>query len=82
LNGLSKRADIVVYSRSMDPWMLIECKKPEVKLNQAVFDQAARYNLVMNVPYLAITNGLQLLAAEIRSDEAVFIQELPEYPAL
>jgi hypothetical protein len=37
---------------------------------------------VMNVPYLAITNGMQLLAAEIRSDEAVFIQELPEYPAL
>jgi len=82
LNGLSKRADIVVYSRSMDPWMLIECKKPEVKLNQAVFDQAARYNLVMNVPFLVISNGMQLLAAEIRSDEAVFIQELPEYPAL
>lgn len=82
LNGLSKRADIVVYSRTMDPWMLIECKKPELKLNQAVFDQAARYNLVMNVPYLAITNGMQLLAAEIQTDQAVFIQELPKFPAL
>ncbi len=82
LNGLSKRADIVVYSRTMDPWMLIECKKPELKLNQAVFDQAARYNLVMNVPYLAITNGMQLLAAEIQTDQAIFIQELPGFPAL
>lgn len=82
LNGLSKRADIVVYSRTMEPWMLIECKKPEVKLTQAVFDQAARYNLVMNVPYLAITNGMQLLAAEIQTDRAVFIQELPGYPTL
>jgi hypothetical protein len=82
LNGLSKRADIVVYSRTMEPWMLIECKKPEVKLTQAVFDQAARYNLVMNVPYLAITNGMQLLAAEIQTDRAVFIQELPRYPTL
>jgi hypothetical protein len=82
LNGLSKRADIVVYNRKLEPWMLVECKKMDVKLEQHVFDQAARYNLVMNVPYLLITNGMQLLAALISEGQAQFIQDLPEYPNL
>lgn len=82
LNGLSKRADIVVYDRKLQPWMLVECKKMDVKLDQSVFDQAARYNLVMNVPYLLITNGMQLLAALISNGQADFIKDLPEFPSL
>lgn len=82
LNGLSKRADIVVYDRKLQPWMLVECKKMDVKLDQSVFDQAARYNLVMNVPYLLITNGMQLLAALVSNGSAEFIQDLPEFPSL
>jgi hypothetical protein len=62
--------------------MLVECKKMDVKLDQSVFDQAARYNLVMNVPYLLITNGMQLLAALISNGQADFIQDLPEFPSL
>lgn len=82
LNGLSKRADIVVYDRKLQPWMLVECKKMDVKLDQSVFDQAARYNLVMNVPYLLITNGMQLLAALVSDGSAEFIQDLPTFPSL
>ena len=65
LNGLTKRADIVVYNVSLQPWMIVECKASSIKLSQAVFDQAARYNLVMNVPFLVITNGIQLWAASV-----------------
>ncbi len=65
VNGLSKRADIVVYDSEMNPWMLIECKAAEVEVNQSVFDQAARYNLSMKVPFLVVTNGMRLLAARI-----------------
>jgi type I site-specific restriction endonuclease len=81
LNKLSKRADIVIYNASSVPWMIIECKASSVKLNQAVFDQAARYNLVMNVPYLVITNGVQLLAAEIiHSDQKIIrLEQLPSW---
>jgi hypothetical protein len=57
-------------------------QKMDVKLEQHVFDQASRYNLVMNVPYLLITNGMQLLAALISEGQAEFIQDLPEFPAL
>ncbi len=65
VNGLFKRADIVVYTKSMKPWMIIECKSPSVALNQKVYDQAARYNLSLQVPYLLVTNGMKLFAAEI-----------------
>jgi len=81
LNKLSKRADILVYSAKLVPWMIIECKASTVKLNQSVFDQAARYNLVMNVPYLAVTNGIQLQAAEIiHSEERIIrLEKLPDW---
>jgi hypothetical protein len=36
----------------------------------------------MCVPYLLITNGMQLLAALISNGQADFIQDLPEFPSL
>jgi len=51
------RADIVVYDRYAKPLMIVECKRPEVELNQEVVDQAIRYNNELNVKYIAITNG-------------------------
>jgi hypothetical protein len=64
-NQLQKRADIVQYDKSGSPWMICECKQPSVKLNQDVFDQAAVYNLEFKVPYLLISNGLELRCAQI-----------------
>ena len=58
LNGLTRRCDIVVY-RDGHPWMVVECKKSEIPLTQKVCDQACRYNTVLRVPYLLLTNGEQ-----------------------
>ena len=79
--GKKERADIVVYTSTMEPWMIIECKAAEVELKQHVFDQAARYNLIHGVEYLVITNGLRLMAAEINSEfqSFNFLKELPKY---
>jgi len=57
LNGLQKRFDIVVFSREGIPKMIIECKAPEEKLDEKVFEQIARYNLSLKVDYLWVTNG-------------------------
>lgn len=65
LNGLTKRCDIVVYDRAVRPWMIVECKKESVPINQKVVDQACRYNLVLQVPYLLLTNGRQQLCLEV-----------------
>ena len=77
LHGMKKRADIVVFDSAMQPWMLVECKQADVHLSQAVFDQVARYNLSLKVPYLAITNGMTLLAAGIEQNDIRMLDGLP-----
>ena len=52
LNKMSRRCDILVHKPAGSPAVLVECKAPEVNITQAVFDQAARYNLVFKVKYL------------------------------
>jgi len=56
LNDTIKRYDIVIYKKGL-PHILVECKRPEIKLDEAVCAQIARYNIVLQVPYLMITNG-------------------------
>ena len=61
LNGMTRRCDIVVYDNEVKPFIIVECKKETVALTQKVWDQACRYNLVLQVPYLCLTNGAQQL---------------------
>ena len=81
LNSLSKRAAIVIYAADLTPWMLVECKAAEVEITQAVFDQAARYNITMRVPFLIVTNGIRLLAAKINFHEnkVEMLQTMPHF---
>ena len=64
LNGLRKRFDILVYDKTHQPWMLVECKAPEVLLSEDVLQQALRYNITVPVNYLVITNGNSTVAWE------------------
>ena len=52
-----RRADLVAYGRDGQPRLIAECKAPEVKLTQSVFDQVSRYNIVTLAPHLLVTNG-------------------------
>jgi hypothetical protein len=79
-NALHKRSDIVVYNREAKPWMLIECKAPEVPIDQSVLDQAAQYNHVLKARYLLVTNGLRHLCCEIDHEGNCFTY-LPDLPA-
>jgi len=58
---VKKRCDAVVYDRSMQPFMLIECKAETVPLTQKTLDQAITYNRKLNVPYLLLYNGVQTI---------------------
>ena len=79
--GLTKRCDIVVYDSDVKPFMIVECKKESVPLSQKAVDQASRYNLVLQVPYLVITNGRQLACLEVDSASNSLRQmlDLPPY---
>ena len=46
----------------MQPLMVVECKAPEVALDNSVVEQVTRYNMALMVKYLVITNGLATYA--------------------
>jgi len=62
LGELRKRFDILVYDRTHQPWMMIECKAPTVPLTKDVLVQLLRYNITVPVEYMAITNGSNTIA--------------------
>ena len=62
LNGQHQRADIVVVGPDLKPWLVVECKAPEVPLTRAVLDQVGRYNSVIGAPQVVVTNGLEVEA--------------------
>ena len=82
-NKMLYRADIVVFNRDLKPAMLVECKAPGVKLTEAVIDQVVRYNKVLDVPYIFITNG-ELSYLCRRDGEGDYLQcpQLPSFEDL
>ena len=71
------RADIVVYDRTARPLMLVECKRPEVSLDQQVVDQAIRYCNELEVQYIGITNGEKTFLFRRTPDGWEFMQKAP-----
>jgi hypothetical protein len=84
LNKLSKRCDAVVFDRNANPVLIVECKAASVKINQAVFEQIARYNMQLKVNYLIVTNGLTHYCCKIDFEKQsyLFLNEVPEYDQL
>lgn len=82
VNTLTRRFDLLVYAPDMSPWMLIECKAPTVPISQATFDQVARYNLPLRVPYLAVSNGMHTYccALDYERQDYTFLKEFPDFP--
>lgn len=62
LGERKKRFDIMVFNQAARPWMMVECKKMEKKLDSTVIWQVLHYNIAVPVKYLVLTNGEQSLA--------------------
>ncbi|HIP31836.1 MAG TPA: type I restriction enzyme HsdR N-terminal domain-containing protein [Crocinitomicaceae bacterium] len=78
-NGILKRADIVVFNRDHKPMMIVECKAPEVAINEKVMFQIAQYNAKLDVEYLFLTNGLKHLICQVKNGELIVLEEVPEW---
>lgn len=78
LNGLKKRCDIVIF-KDRKPWMIVECKEPNVPLSQDTFMQIIRYNMVLQVPYLVLTNGTQTVGWYIEDEQIKSIDTIVEW---
>jgi hypothetical protein len=78
LNSLKKRFDILVYDKSHQPWMMVECKAPNVSLNQNVLQQILRYNITVPVQFIIITNGESTIAWEKKAGALSLISQMPQ----
>ena len=77
--GMLRRCDIVVY-RNSTPFILVECKAPQIVMDQHTIAQIARYQSVLKVPYLHMTNGHFHLSLNYNKEQKLqVIDDLPAF---
>lgn len=83
-NKMSYRCDIVAFDKALQPQLIVECKAPDTKLNREVIDQILRYNLVLKVKNLIITNGETTFACALNQSGGnyEFTGDIPFYESL
>lgn len=57
VNDIQKRFDVVVFNRQGLPYILIECKSPNVTINIDTFLQGGNYNTKLGVAFIWLSNG-------------------------
>lgn len=60
LKGAQGRMDLDIFARADKIVAVIECKAPDIALNDDVFDQVDRYARNLNIPIAGMTNGHEL----------------------
>lgn len=81
LNGTKKRCDTVLYRQDLSARMIVEYKAPHIKITQKVFDQIVRYNMVLRVDYLIVSNGLEHYCCKMDYEHQryAFLADIPAY---
>ena len=84
LNGTKKRCDSVLFNKNLKAILIIEYKAPNIEITQKVFDQITRYNMVLKVDYLIISNGLDHYCCKIdyKKKNYTFLSDIPSYEEL
>lgn len=85
LNGTSRRCDTVLYSpQGLKPEMIVEYKAPHIAVTQKVFDQIVRYNMVLQVPWLIVSNGMNHYCCRVdyANGRVGFVGQIPTYAQL
>lgn len=72
LNSMTRRCDTVVYNNRLEPLMILEYKSPQISINREVFAQIARYNSVLRVEYLIVSNGLSHYCCKMDYENQTF----------
>jgi len=76
----NKRFDIVVYNRDHKPWMLVECKAPEVQISETTLHQLLNYQRTVQCSYWVLTNGHQTYCADACDTANIkWLESLPVY---
>jgi Type I restriction enzyme R protein N terminus (HSDR_N) len=62
------RYDIVVY-KDIHPWMLIECKAPEIEINETIFLQSLIYQHTLQAQYIVLCNSIQTVCMNVETKQ-------------
>ena len=82
-NQRIKRTDIVVYNRSGEPCVLVECKSYKMKkMGPDVFYQAAAYNRELKARWLILTNGWGYHCLSIQDNKITQQEHIPPWGSL
>ncbi len=73
-NQLQKRTDLVTLNRIGNPYLLIECKAPEVRISQKTMEQASVYHQEIKSEFLILSNGMDHIFLHYIQEENQFIQ--------
>ena len=79
VGDLSRRFDIVVYSRQMQPWLLAECKAMSVSLSANTISQMLGYVSALPAQYILISNGTNTYGWQIADGNTFALQALPVF---
>ena len=82
LNGTARRCDTLIYTRTLSPLCIVEYKRPDVAITPKVFDQIARYNIVLTAPFLIVSNGLRHYCAQYTGSGYTFLHDIPSFGAM
>lgn len=77
INGMAQRADIVVVGDNLKPLIVVECKEPNVKIDEEVVHQVTRYNNVLQCRYVVMTNGITTYCYEHDGEKYTPINAFP-----
>ncbi|MGX7593621.1 type I restriction enzyme HsdR N-terminal domain-containing protein [Candidatus Karelsulcia muelleri] len=64
-SNIKYRLDILVIKNNR-PFIIVECKSPEIKISSKSFDQIMRYYLRFKTQYLVLTNGIKNIIFELK----------------
>ena len=81
IGDVKLRCDIVCYGKDLSPKMIVECKRPTVKISSRTFEQIWNYALILKVEYIVATNGKETFACRYDREKKryVFIGDIPAY---
>lgn len=81
INHMQRRCDSILYDKQARPKMIIEYKAPDIKITAKTFHQICSYNLVLQVDYLIVSNGINHYCCKMNYEKHSyeFLKEVPDY---
>ena len=75
---LRKRFDLVIY-KNAQPWMIVECKQMDIKLDEKTLQQILTYQSKVQAVFLAITNGNSSYLLQKINNHFIAVSAFPEW---